>query len=133
MQNNPTWILVVALALFDAEGRLLLQQRPTGKHHGGMWEFPGGKVEASEKPANALVREIAEELALVIDPVQLEQAFFAEEGSDPAVVLNLYTSRQQVGVPQSLEGQAWGWFALAEAVGLRLAPMDRKLLSRFDR
>ncbi|WP_240624502.1 (deoxy)nucleoside triphosphate pyrophosphohydrolase [Aurantiacibacter odishensis] len=133
MQKNPTWILVVALALFDDEGRLLMQQRPVGKHHAGMWEFPGGKVEPFEKPANALVREIAEELSLAIDPAQLEQAFFAEESSDPAVVLNLYTSRQVVSDPQSLEGQAWGWFAPREAADLPLAPMDRKLLSRFVR
>lgn len=123
----------MALALFDRQARLLLQQRPSGKHHAGLWEFPGGKVEAFEKPAQALVREIEEELALIIDPDQLEQAFFSEEGHDPAVVLNLYTSRQAVGDPQSLEGQRWDWFTLEEAADLPLAPMDRKLLSRFRR
>ena len=122
---------MVALALFDRNGRLLLQQRPAGKHHGGMWEFPGGKVESIENPIDALVREIAEELALTLDPAQLEPAIFAEEGSDPRVVLNLYTSRQCVGTPEGCEGQAWGWFTLAEAATLALAPMDRKLLSRI--
>ncbi len=131
VQNIPTWLMVVALALFDQEGRILLQQRPTGKHHGGMWEFPGGKVEVSEKPVKALVREIAEELGLELDAAMLEPAFFAEEGTDPAIVLNLYTSRQPVGEPRALEGQDWGWFSLAEAAALPLAPMDRKLLSRF--
>lgn len=131
MQKIPTWILVVALALFDRDGRVLLQQRPLGKHHGGMWEFPGGKVETIENPVDALVREIAEELALELDPAQLEPAFFAEEGSNPRVVLNLYTSRQQVGVPVGCEGQRWGWFTLAEAATVALAPMDWKLLSRI--
>ena len=131
VQNIPTWLMVVALALFDQEGRVLLQQRPAGKHHGGMWEFPGGKVEVSEKPVKALVREVAEELGLAIDAFMLEPALFAEEGSDPAIVLNLYTSHQPVGEPQALEGQAWGWFSLAQAMALPLAPMDRKLLSRF--
>jgi len=131
VKNNPTWILVVALALFDGNGRLLLQQRLPGKHHGGMWEFPGGKVESGEKPTFALVREIAEELALELDPAQLEPSFFAEEGSDPAVVLNLYTSQQTVAEPRGLEGQEWGWFDLDQAATVPLAPMDRKLLSRF--
>ncbi len=131
MKKIPTWILVVALALRDEKGRLLLQQRLPGKHHGGLWEFPGGKVEAAEKPSLALVREIAEELALELDPGQLEPAFFAEETGDPAVVLNLYTSHQAVPQPQGLEGQAWGWFTLEEASALPLAPMDRKLLSRI--
>ena len=131
VQNIPTYMLVVALALFDESGRLLLQQRLRHKHHGGMWEFPGGKVESREKPRVALVREIAEELALTLDPQQLEPSFFAEEGTDPAVVLNLYTSRQPVGEPNGREGQEWGWFDPAEAEGLPLAPMDRKLLSRF--
>ena len=122
---------MVALALRDEKGRVLLQQRLSGKHHGGLWEFPGGKVEAAEKPTLALVREIAEELALELDPGQLEPAFFAEEAGDPAVVLILYTSRQPVPAPQGLEGQAWGWFTLEEPAGLPLAPMDRKLLSRI--
>lgn len=133
VQKIPTWILVVALALFDDQGRLLLQQRPIAKHHGGLWEFPGGKVESTEEPANALVREIAEELALTLDPSGLEPCFFAEEGHDPAIVLSLYTSRQPVSQPQGLEGQAWGWFSLHEAALLPLAPMDRQLLLRMDR
>lgn len=131
MTNSPTWILVVALALYDEEGRLLLQQRLPGKHHGGLWEFPGGKVQGVEKPRFALVREIAEELALDLDPQQLEPAFFAEEAGDPAVVLILYTSRQAVPQPQAMDGQAWGWFTPQEAFALELAPMDRKLLSRI--
>lgn len=131
MKNNPTWILVVALALFDRKGRLLLQQRLPNKHHGSLWEFPGGKVQGIEKPKEALVREIAEELAVDLDPARLEPAFFAQEGADPVVVLNLYISRQAIGEPSAVERQAWGWFSMDEAATLPLAPMDRQLLSRF--
>ena len=133
MKEIPTWILVVAVALFDHRERLLLQQRLPGKRHEGMWEFPGGKVEDGETPGAALVREIAEELDLALDEKQLKPCLFAEESGDPAIVLNLYTSRQPVSGPRGLDGQAWGWFSLEEAAELQLAPMDRKLLSQLAR
>lgn len=133
MQKIPTWILVVALALFDEKGRVLLQQRPVGKHHGGLWEFPGGKVESGEIPHLALVREIAEELGIGLDPAGLEPCAFAGEGSDPAIVLNLYTCRSHTGVPVGHDGQQWGWFDLAQAGQLPLAPMDRSLLQKLTR
>ena len=68
VENIPTWTCVVALALRDGKGRWLMHRRPADKHHGGLWEFPGGKVETGETPRNALVREIEEELGLVIEP-----------------------------------------------------------------
>ena len=58
MKEIPTWTCVAALALSDGNGRWLMHKRPIGKHHGGLWEFPGGKVEAGETPRNALIREI---------------------------------------------------------------------------
>ena len=64
VENIPTWTCVVALALRDGKGRWLMHRRPADKHHGGLWEFPGGKVETGETPRNALVREIEEELGL---------------------------------------------------------------------
>ncbi len=64
MTEIPTWLPVVALALERADGRILMQRRPPGKAHGGLWEFPGGKVEAGESPRAALVREVNEELAI---------------------------------------------------------------------
>ncbi|QZH75628.1 MAG: NUDIX domain-containing protein [Erythrobacter sp.] len=122
---------VVALALFDAEGSILLQRRQAGKHHGGLWEFPGGKVEDGEKPRDSLVREIAEELAIPLDPDSLRCAFFAEEAGERHVVLFLYTSFQQGLEPEGLDGQEWGWFTPEEAEELALAPMDRVLLSQI--
>lgn len=123
----------MALALFDTEGRLLLQQRPSGKHHGGAWEFPGGKVENGEFPRLALVREIAEELALTIDPDKLECSYFAEEAGEPHIVLFLYTAQHGGDEPVSLDGQDWGWFSIGEARELPLAPMDRQLLEQISR
>ena len=133
MQKIPTWILVVAVALFDEKGRVLLQQRPGGKHHGGLWEFPGGKVENGEIPPVALVREIAEELGIGLDPAALKPSAFAEEGDSPAIVLNLYTCHSHTGDPVGHEGQQWGWFDLAAAAQLALAPMDRRLLQQLVR
>ncbi len=131
MINFPTWLPVVALALFDDRGRILLQQRLAGKHHQGCWEFPGGKVESGEKPSASLVREIAEELAIVIDPDQLCASFFAEESGENHIVLFLYTSHQPCAQPDGREGQVWGWFTLEQAAQLMLAPMDRKLLAQI--
>ncbi len=126
-----SWRPVAALALFDRSGRLLLQQRPPGKRHGGLWEFPGGKVEPGETPRAALVREIAEEIAIRLDPEELEAGLLAEEVCEPPIVLLLYTARRWRGTVAGLEGQAWGWFDLASAAGLELAPMDRGLLGRL--
>ncbi len=124
---------MVALALFDKQGRVLLQQRPTGKHHGGLWEFPGGKVESGEAPRLALVREIDEELGIALPPSCLAPAFFAEEAGDPTVVLNLYTAHLDTCDPEGRDGQAWGWYSLKDAANLALAPMDRQLLAFMDR
>lgn len=130
--NIPTWVPVVALALFDGNGRVLMQRRPAARHHGGYWEFPGGKVEPVEKPRNALVREIAEELGITLDPKQLSCANFAEEAGERHIVLFLYTSRQACGVPVGRDGQEWGWFTLRDAAKLALAPMDAVLLAQMD-
>ncbi|MBH5322821.1 NUDIX domain-containing protein [Aurantiacibacter sediminis] len=132
VENIPTWLPVVALALRDGAGRLLLQQRAADKHHGGLWEFPGGKVEVSEKPRLALVREIDEELGLVLDPDRLEPAGFAEEEGARHIVLFLYSANSPNAEPVAMDGQQWGWFQLDEASQLPLAPMDRELLARLS-
>ncbi|WP_290480645.1 NUDIX domain-containing protein, partial [Hyphomonas sp. UBA2660] len=70
-------VLVVAAALYDAEGRILLAQRPAGKPMAGLWEFPGGKVETGETPERALVRELQEELSIMVDETSLKPITFA--------------------------------------------------------
>ena len=122
---------VVAAAIRDRAGRLLLQKCPAHKRHAGLWEFPGGKVELEEIPRVALCREIVEELAIVLDPQSLEPAGFADEqpvDGRPGLVLLLYTCRVWHGEPEALEGQRWGWFTTEEAAALDLSPMDRVLL-----
>ncbi len=94
VENSPTFISVVAAAIRDAEGRLLLQQCPAHKRHAGLWEFPGGKVEIQEIPKLALCREILEELGLVLLSRALTPAGIAEEppaDGSPGIGLLLYT------------------------------------------
>ena len=132
LERNPTFVPVVAALIRDDAGRLLLQQCPAHKHHGGKWEFPGGKVETGETPRVALCREMAEELGLELDPTALEPSGFAEESAQdgrPALVLFLYNCTNWRGEPAPLEGQRWGWFTREAAARLELPPMDRALLA----
>jgi len=134
LENKPTFVPVVAAAIRDEKGRLLLQQCPPHKRHAGLWEFPGGKVENGETPRFALCREVAEELGIGLAEDALLPAGFAHEaaeGDRPALVLILYTSLRWHGEPEAREGQAWGWFDGEEVRCLPMPPMDRALLSRL--
>lgn len=134
MENIPTWTCVVALALGDGEGRWLMHRRPEGKHHAGLWEFPGGKVESGETPAIALVREIFEELGIVLDPADLSPAGFAQEAHDPRaaqIVILLYTCASWRGEPQTLEGGEIGWFTPPQVAALAKPPLDIALANRL--
>jgi 8-oxo-dGTP diphosphatase len=134
LEKKPTFVPVVAVALRDPEGRLLLQQALPHKRHAGQWEFPGGKVENGETPRVALCREVAEELGIELAEAGLEPAGFAEEPAAegrPALVLMLYTCFQWRGNPHPFEGQHWGWFTPEEAFRLPMAAMDRELLTRL--
>src|SRR5699024_5653707 len=125
MEEIPTFIPVVAAMIRDGAGRLLPQQALPGKRHAGAWEFPGGKVDPGELPRAALVREVAEELGIQLSTEALRPAAFADSPADaagPPLVLFLYTCDAWSGTPQALEGQRWGWFTLAEARALDLAP-----------
>ncbi len=123
MQKNPTLIPVVAAALLDGNGRVLMQQRKLSKQHGGLWEFPGGKVEPDETLDAALVRELREELDVVIDPLAIEPLAFAARPGEPVVVM-LYTCRAWQGEPQCLDAEAIGWFQPDELKALPMPPLD---------
>ena len=134
MERLPTFSLVVAAAIVDPAGRLLLQQCPPHKPNAGMWEFPGGKAETGENPRLALRREITEELGIDLETETMNPAGFAEEGranDGSDLVMLLYTCRFWSGEPEAREGQRWGWFTRAEAASLDLPPMDRALLGNL--
>ena len=127
LQDFPTAIRVVAAAITLEDGRILLQKRAPGTRHAGLWEFPGGKIEAGETPENALIREIEEELGLSLDSRRLAFAGSAEEGAAgdfPPIVMTLYKVAEWSGEPRARHGQEWGWFAAKEARLLPKPPID---------
>ncbi|MGI9377178.1 MAG: NUDIX domain-containing protein [Tsuneonella suprasediminis] len=121
----------MAAALQANDGRWLMQQRPREKQHGGLWEFPGGKVERGENPRAALVRELHEEVALVLHPGDLEPAGFAESGGSdgqPGIVILLYSAARWQGEAVAQEAAELGWFELSEVAELPKPPLDVALL-----
>jgi len=132
--DTAPWLLVVAGALFCRERGWLLHRRPPGKMYAGLWEFPGGKVEYPENPVNSLLRELREELGIVVGPQACDAALFAEDGAAgdrPPIVLLLYTITAWQGTPQALEGGEVGWFTPQEALALAMPPLDRRLARRL--
>ena len=133
---TPACVLVVAAALVDGRGRVLLQQRRHGARHGGLWEFPGGKVEPGETPEAALLREIAEELDVaLIDFTAL--AFASDPERDPARrdphLLLLYLCRQWRGVPRCLAGETIAWVSPEGMADLPMPPLDVPLARALRR
>ena len=132
MQNFSTPVLVVAAALIDDAGRILLQRRRLTSEHGGLWEFPGGKVEPGESPQMAISREIEEELDLRLDSANLAPLTFASEAGPPppgrkAYVILLYTCRAWTGHAQCRDGEEIAWFQPHELAGLAMPPLDYPL------
>ena len=134
LKNIPTRLLVVAAALWRVDGRWLMHRRSLARQHGGLWEFPGGKVEEGESPKGALVRELAEELGITVDPAMLQAATFATtagENAAPDIVILLYSCGQWAGDPQCLEGEEIGWFTPDEIAGLAMPPLDVALAGQL--
>lgn len=117
-------ILVVAAALYDAQGRVLIAQRPQGKHQAGRWEFPGGKVAPGESEGQALARELHEELGI---EVTASRPFMRLEHSYPdrSVELSMWIVERFSGTPRSLDGQQLRWVAPADLVHADLLEADR--------
>lgn len=123
-------LLVVAAALLDDRGRVLVAQRPPGKSLAGLWEFPGGKVETGERPEDALVRELSEELGIAIEAERLEPLTFASHAyPDAHLLMPLYGCRRWVGEPVAREGQTLRWVTNADLARLAMPPADAPLLA----
>ncbi|WNO55156.1 (deoxy)nucleoside triphosphate pyrophosphohydrolase [Stakelama saccharophila] len=124
---------VVAAALVDADGRVLVQQRPDHKPMPGLWEFPGGKVEPDELPEAALLRELHEELGIETDRACLAPASFASEPlGDRHLLLLLYVLRKWRGTPAALHATALRWARPPELFALDMPPADRPLIGLLD-
>ena len=126
-------LLVVAAALVDADGRVLLAQRPEGKAMAGLWEFPGGKVEDGETPEAALIRELHEELGIGTWASCLAPLTFASHGYDlddgaMHLLMPLFACRKWEGTPRSVEGQALRWVRPRNMMDLPMPPADRPLI-----
>lgn len=125
---------VVAAALVDREGRILLQRRPAGKQMADLWEFPGGKIEPGESPEAALVRELAEELAITVDPMAATPVTFASATlGERHLLLLLYLVRDWRGEPQPLEASALAWVHPAAMHDLAMPPADVPLVAMLER
>jgi 8-oxo-dGTP diphosphatase len=125
---------VVAAALVDGEGRVLLQRRPPGKQMADLWEFPGGKIEPGETPEAALVRELAEELAITVDPATFTPLTFASANlGERHLLLLLYVVRRWHGEPQALEASALAWVRPAAMRDLPMPPADVPLVTMLER
>lgn len=121
-------VLVVAAALIDADGRVLLAQRPEGKSMAGLWEFPGGKVEPGELPEAALIRELKEELAITIRPKCLAPFTFASHAYETFhLLMPLYVCRNWEGEVTPKEGQRIAWTRAARLGDYAMPPADEPL------
>jgi 8-oxo-dGTP diphosphatase len=128
LQKNPT-LTVVAAALVDGAGRILLQQRAPGRSMAGLWEFPGGKVEGGELPEEALIREIEEELGIGIEAHALRPACFASAPlGDEHLLLLLYLCREWRGEPAPLDASALKWVPVEDMIADEMPPADRPLI-----
>jgi 8-oxo-dGTP diphosphatase len=126
-------MIVVAAALVDADGRVLLQERSAGRQMAGLWEFPGGKVESDELPEAALIRELKEELGIETDTACLAPAAFASAPlGDRHLLLLLYICRKWRGTPQALDAAALTWVRPAQMFALPMPPADKPLIGILD-
>lgn len=122
-------LLVAAVALVDADNRVLIAKRPPGKSMAGLWEFPGGKVEANEVPETALVRELKEELGIEVCDTCLAPFTFASHAYETFhLLMPLYLCRQWDGDIAPNEGQEIAWVRAARLMDYPMPPADLPLI-----
>jgi len=122
-------LLVVAAALIDEDNRILIAQRPEGKQLAGLWEFPGGKVDAGERPEQALIRELREELGIEVKEDCLAPLTFASHAyQDFHLLMPLYVCRRWQGFVASREGQALKWVPARQLRDYPMPPADEPLI-----
>jgi 8-oxo-dGTP diphosphatase len=122
-------LLVVAAALIDSHGAILVQQRPKGRSMAGLWEYPGGKVERSETPKGALKRELLEELDITVEERDLIPVTFASETlEDKELLLLLFVCRRWVRQPEALHATQLRWVDIDALATLAMPPADRPFI-----
>jgi 8-oxo-dGTP diphosphatase len=125
-------VLVAACALIDADGRVLLAQRPEGKPMAGLWEFPGGKVEAGERPEETLIRELREELGIAVsEPCLAPLTFASHTYPDFHLLMPLYVCRRWEGIVTAKEHQGLGWVKPNRLREYEMPPADVPLISHL--
>jgi 8-oxo-dGTP diphosphatase len=125
-------VLVAACALIDADGRVLIAQRPQGKAMAGLWEFPGGKVETGERPEQSLIRELKEELGIIVKEECLAPLTFASHlYPDFHLLMPLYVCRRWDGFVAAQEGQRLKWVRPKELRDYPMPPADEPLISHL--
>ena len=123
-------LLVAACALVDGDGRVLIAQRPEGKSLAGLWEFPGGKVEAGETPEAALIRELREELGIEVNAACLAPFVFASHAYEGFhLLMPLYLCRRWDGMPQAREHKALKWVRPSGLSDYPMPPADEPLVA----
>jgi len=126
-------VLVAACALVDVDGRILLAQRPEGKSMAGLWEFPGGKVEAGERPEETLIRELKEELGIEVKEACLAPLTFASHSyEDFHLLMPLFICRRWEGVPQGRENQALKWVRAGRLRDYPMPAADEPLIPHLQ-
>ncbi|MGD9768051.1 MAG: (deoxy)nucleoside triphosphate pyrophosphohydrolase [Pseudolabrys sp.] len=125
-------VLVAACALVDADGRVLLAQRPPGKSMAGLWEFPGGKVEPGERPEETLIRELREELGIAVsEPCLAPLTFASHVYPDFHLLMPLYVCRRWEGTARPLEGQELTWVKPSRLRDYPMPPADEPLVAHL--
>jgi 8-oxo-dGTP diphosphatase len=125
-------VLVAACALVDADGRVLLAQRPAGKPMAGLWEFPGGKIEAGERPEQSLIRELKEELGITVSDACLAPLTFASHAYPTFhLLMPLYVCRRWQGTVTALERQKLAWVRPNKLRDYEMPPADVPLVSHL--